>query len=103
MLWRLLRRLVRANAWRFMPDGTAKRIAYMHSSAWEKQRRRVWLRSQGWCENRCGRPGRQVHHLTYARLYHERLSDLRHLCGKCHQLAHGIQHDRQLSWHIMAM
>lgn len=29
-----------------------------------------------------------VHHLTYARIWHERLNDLKVLCRKCHKLEH---------------
>lgn len=32
----------------------------------------------------------QVHHVTYERLFNERLSDLLVLCGRCHQIEHGI-------------
>jgi len=39
---------------------------------------------------RCGADGKrvilQIHHLTYARLGHENLTDVRPVCKLCHQL-----------------
>ena len=61
---------------------------YLHSAAWAKKRSRVHMRSGYRCEW-CGGRGRlQVHHLTYERLGHERLSDLVDLCPRCHRGAH---------------
>lgn len=44
-------------------------------------------RARGLCE-RCGREAEQVHHLTYARKYNERLDDLLAICGRCHDAIH---------------
>ncbi len=39
---------------------------------------------------RCGATeGLHVHHRTYRRLAHEKLSDLRTLCHSCHERVHG--------------
>jgi hypothetical protein len=62
---------------------------YLASREWGLKREGVIRRSGGICE-RCRRhPGRAVHHLTYARLYDERLEDLQHICGGCHDYQHG--------------
>ena len=71
-----------------MPDGQAKRLAYMRSRAWARKRAEVRRRSGGRCERCHRRRAREVHHLTYARLYHEPLGDLIHLCRPCHVAAH---------------
>lgn len=80
--------------WWALPDSTEKRLAYLRSGTWARRKRRVWRRARGICEwsrwdDACDRPGRDVHHLTYSRLYNERLGDLVLLCGLHHALAHG--------------
>ena len=62
-------------------------LRYLRSPEWQARRRAVWSRAKGRCE-RCGAPGRDVHHLTYERVGAERLDDLRLLCRRCHCLAH---------------
>jgi hypothetical protein len=43
------------------------------------------------CE-RCGKyPVEDIHHLTYARVYHEDLADLQGLCTDCHGFVHGYE------------
>lgn len=43
------------------------------------------------CE-RCGSKERlEVHHITYARLYHERMNDLQLLCRFCHTRGSGVK------------
>lgn len=65
---------------------------YIRTSKWKKICAEVKKRARGRCE-RCG-PNviqvggpYQVHHLTYDRFMHERLSDLQHLCLNCHRIA----------------
>lgn len=63
--------------------------------------RKVYLRSQHWAEFRrsiiaerkrceiCGSTKHlQVHHLTYARLWHERRKDVLLVCRRCHRNLH---------------
>jgi 5-methylcytosine-specific restriction endonuclease McrA len=72
---------------------------YLQSAQWQRLRNAVIARSVagdpnanvhlGKCEV-CGyRPWRtgvlQVHHLTYANLYHEHLTDLQLVCPNCHK------------------
>lgn len=61
---------------------------YIQSRQWRGIRQRVLERDNHTCQ-RCGengRPGNEldVHHLSYARLYNEELSDLLTLCRGCH-------------------
>lgn len=63
---------------------------YMRSPLW-RARRRVWIwQARGRCQG-CGRTRSEaggpltIHHKTYARLGHERRSDVRVLCWACHQ------------------
>lgn len=61
---------------------------YIRSPAWRKKRAEVILRSKGRCE-RCGKwPVVNVHHLSYANLGNEPLSDLLGVCVKCHMEFH---------------
>ena len=71
---------------------------YLASPHWKETRKKK-LQSQTEC-NHCGidreyanlRDGQDlnVHHLTYANLWHERPEDLEVLCLRCHQLEHGV-------------
>jgi hypothetical protein len=67
---------------------------YIHSAEWKAFARKCKALA-GWrCENeKCRRLGNEytldAHHLTYARLGHERLTDIRVLCKKCHAEVHG--------------
>ena len=75
--------------WRSMPDGDANRHAYLASRDWAIRKHAVRQRSGGSCERRCGSPATQVHHQTYANLYHEPLEDLLHVCRPCHEFLSG--------------
>jgi 5-methylcytosine-specific restriction endonuclease McrA len=63
-------------------------LAYMVSEKWQAVRRTALARGG----HRCAQCGRQadveVHHLTYARLWHELPSDLTLLCKPHHEQAH---------------
>lgn len=62
---------------------------YLRSPLW-RIRRRIWIaQACGRCEQ-CGRRWRQltIHHLTYARLGHERRGDVCVLCWPCHRSHH---------------
>ncbi len=74
--------------WKELPDGKEKYQAYLCSPEWWAIRKRVIARADGVCEN-CG-IGKvaHVHHLTYARKYNERLSDLLGVCIECHSGIH---------------
>jgi 5-methylcytosine-specific restriction endonuclease McrA len=71
-----------------------------NSSHWRQLRADAYRRAGGCCE-RCGVRGvarfhgrasvLDLHHLTYARLGHERLSDVELICHGCHQLEHGAR------------
>lgn len=67
--------------------------AYMRSPAWEAQRH-ARLRFDGFRCTGCSSDGSdsrlEVHHLTYERFGHERLTDLVTLCHVCHCAEHGL-------------
>ena len=61
--------------------------AHLRSPLWQQLRKQV-LDAAGHCCERCREAiAYEVHHVTYERLGHERLSDLEALCPNCHQLA----------------
>jgi hypothetical protein len=65
----------------------AKYERYLRSKAWKKKRAAVLARDKK-CRS-CGSTRKlQVHHLTYRRIYQERLSDLTTLCDGCHRRVH---------------
>jgi hypothetical protein len=55
------------------------------SPAWQALRRAAMERDGYRCQVWLAHPGVEVHHRTYARLYHEDLADLITLCRECHQ------------------
>jgi hypothetical protein len=65
---------------------------YLCSPEWGQLRNRVLRRAQGRCE-RCGAPATAVHHLTYIRVYQERMDDLQAICEPCHEFSHGHRRD----------
>lgn len=62
--------------------------AYLASPHWLALRRKVFARDGRHCVDCSRGDGLQAHHLTYARLGHERLSDLVTLCKGCHRKRH---------------
>lgn len=72
-----------------LPSFDSSYGAYLASREWGLKKRAVHARSGGRCE-RCHAPANQVHHVTYERLYHERLSDLLDVCRPCHEFLSGV-------------
>lgn len=73
---------------------TAEYQDYLNSDKWKTKRRKVLKRANNKCE-RCGeRVPWQIHHLTYDRIFEERLSDLQAVCGRCHMELHGIEAEK---------
>ncbi len=59
--------------------------AYLNSEQWRALRDAVICRAYYRCEvGNCPRPAAEVHHLTYERLYREKLTDLVAICRECH-------------------
>jgi hypothetical protein len=78
---------------------------YLRSRQWRFLCSCVWRRCHGICEQ-CGQePMRHTHHLTYERLFHERLDDLLGLCELCHACSHwhGAKPSKPLSWDELAV
>jgi hypothetical protein len=67
--------------------------AYLASREWRLLCEAVDKRSGGICERCHKHSGRAHHHLTYARIGHERLEDLQHICDPCHEYQSGKRHD----------
>ena len=64
---------------------------YMRSITWRIKRQMAFAYYGKTCVL-CGATSRlQVHHRTYKRLGHERLTDLIVLCGTCHKRHHNTQ------------
>lgn len=64
---------------------------YLKSQAWHKISEQVRKRARQRCERCRDAKVSDIHHLTYARLGGERLSDLIALCRLCHRSVHGIK------------
>jgi len=59
-------------------------LAYLNSKAWLDLRAQVIERCNNTCE-RCGKFAvAHLHHLTYDRVYQEKLEDVQGLCEYCH-------------------
>lgn len=65
---------------------------YSASPHWQEVRE-AYLASERPKKCLCGKPGRQLHHMTYRSLGREGddLASLRLLCGLCHCFSHGIE------------
>ena len=70
---------------------------YMNSPAWKRFREAAIKQADCRCQS-CGvskwSVTLEVHHLTYERFKHERLSDVQVLCPKCHKIADGVREDQ---------
>lgn len=67
-----------------------KYYKYLKSSKWRLKRQQKFDQVGRRCEE-CGSLNKlHIHHLTYDRLYVEKLDDLKVLCEKCHSEAHKI-------------
>ena len=62
---------------------------YLQSPEWAAIRVDIFFLTGGKCE-KCGREGKQVHHKTYKNVGHEEPEDLILLCGRCHEIEHGL-------------
>jgi|SRR5665213_1922363 len=63
---------------------------YLSTPQWQTLRAKVAKRSAGICERCLCYEAGEVHHKTYERKFHERLSDLLHVCDRCHSFLHGF-------------
>jgi len=70
-------------------DKNNKYQKYILSEEWAKVRADLILVRGSKCEY-CGKPGKQVHHLTYKNLFFEEPEDLVLLCPSCHMAEHGL-------------
>lgn len=75
--------------WRNIADDREKYAAYLCSREWSVKKEAVKQRCGGICERCKALPVDHVHHLTYARKYHEELEDLQGRCKPCHEFEHG--------------
>jgi len=74
--------------WKNITDRKKKYKAYIISAEWAKIRADIIILRGGKCEL-CGKNGKQVHHITYERLFDEEPDDLILLCNRCHMGEHG--------------
>ena len=58
---------------------------YLQSPRWRMLARAVPMRAKGKCEICWRRDGIEVAHLTYERIFNERISDLLYVCIPCHR------------------
>lgn len=58
--------------------------AYLASPSWAVKREAVRVRCEGICELCNANPMQATHHLTYANIYAEDLTDLMGVCEECH-------------------
>jgi hypothetical protein len=63
-------------------------LLYLHSPEWEEKRQARMGIAGGICEICERAPAEHVHHLSYRRVFAERIDDLRAVCKKCHDELH---------------
>jgi hypothetical protein len=59
-------------------------VRYLQSQRWRTLARAVRMRAKGKCEICLRTDGEECAHLTYVRIFNERMTDLLWLCKKCH-------------------
>ncbi len=89
--WISIVNCVRENS---IPNLVYKRLyeVYLGSKTWKNKRQRVRERDNFQCQE-CDNPINQrlhTHHLTYERVFWERLEDLLTLCKDCHNNKHNV-------------
>ena len=71
------------------PRGPTKRqdeyVRYLQSRRWRALARAVCIRAKGKCEICLRADGEECAHLTYERIFNERITDLLWACRKCHR------------------
>ena len=60
---------------------------YLKSKEWRTKKMEALFLARYKCRD-CGADYEEVHHLTYARVGYERMSDLVVLCRRCHEKRH---------------
>ena len=60
-------------------------LRYLQSQRWRTLARAVRMRAKGKCEICQRADGTECGHLTYERIFNERITDLLWLCKKCHR------------------
>jgi hypothetical protein len=65
-------------------------LHYLQSKRWKTLARAASIRAKGKCEICLRADGIDCAHLTYERIFNERLSDLLWVCRKCHRELDGI-------------
>lgn len=68
----------------------AKYNHYLQSDAWKQKRLAVLHRAKQWCERCEQAQAVQAHHITYERIFNERLDDLMAVCVRCHEILHKL-------------
>jgi 5-methylcytosine-specific restriction endonuclease McrA len=64
---------------------------YLQSDQWKTKRRKILQRAGYRCELCRKAKPLQIHHLTYERIFNERMDDLQAVCDRCHRRLHGIK------------
>ena len=64
---------------------------YLESHEWRQKREEVFIHHGKFCIACKTTTDLQVHHMTYQRVFNEKLRDLRVVCWVCHQEIHRIQ------------
>jgi hypothetical protein len=60
-------------------------LCYLQSQRWHTLARAVRMRAKGKCEICLRADGTECAHLTYERIFNERLTDVLWVCIKCHR------------------
>lgn len=73
---------------------------YLESDKWKRKKARLRAERGNKCE-KCGLRRRlETHHLTYDRVFKEKLSDLQILCRRCHREVHSKNNPPQHGIHL---
>ena len=72
----------------FETSKRGKYINYLDSDVWKNKRREALVRDNNLCQVCKKNTAEEVHHITYERLFNEKLEDLLSVCKMCHNHLH---------------
>ena len=76
---------------------------YLKSDTWKIKRDKVIKRAKNKCEVCNTNRAWQVHHITYKRIFRERLSDLVATCETCHKAEHNLLTEEEVEMAVLEL
>ena len=75
----------------YLTSPKGKYHQYLFTPEWKEKRELAFQRDNYTCQECKKHPAIHAHHLTYDRIYHEKIEDLQSVCAECHAEIHHRQ------------